>query len=164
MPNKFKHTLYFAAALVGAALLFSSCSSGSKIKSDVPMSELQSAVESAIDFDTASMHNADEKMMQLLTGLSEAVVEDYIMMLPTGTNQNEYGVFIAVEGSERAVSAAVADYLTERKANWEEQYLAEEKFKIDAGEYAVLGRYVYYIIGGREDFDNMREAIEKLVE
>lgn len=128
----------------------------------LPIEVVTMLVEMDIGFDTTDMHLVNNDYMHTLFKVSETAIIDYIIKLPTGTTLNEYGVFLATKESVKDVSIAVEDYLNERKKNWDNQYLAEEKFKIDKGESGVLGQYIFYSIGG--DFNALFQAILNLDE
>jgi hypothetical protein len=148
-------------ALCAATFLMAGCAATTPQK-DVSIAELEKTVEATIDFDTSAMHTADREYMLMLLEVDGEAISDFVMKIPTGTNQNEYGVFVAAPDRESEVEDAVNKYLQTRKEEWDVNYLAEEKFKIDSGRCGRIGPYVYYVIGG-DNFDQVEKAITGIV-
>jgi hypothetical protein len=147
-----------AAALAG--LLLAGCAGEQPQQKEVSIADITAAVEAVLDFDPGGMHSADREYMLMLLEIDGEAIGDFVMKTPTGTNQNEYGLFIAAPEREKDVENAVNAYLQTRKEEWDEQYLPEEGFKIDAGRCGRDGRYVYYVIGG-DNFDKIAAVVKE---
>ena len=145
-------------------LLLALCLCGCTQKQAAPLvdiAQVTERIEAILDFNTRGMYNVPEDYMMELLQIDEGLVSAFVMKIPTGTNQNEYGVFIAVEGQEKDAEEAVAAYLKSRKEDWDRQYLAEEGFKIDQGQWEREGPYIYYVIGS-DNFQDISKLFEEL--
>ena len=123
--------------------------------------DITESVENVIGFDTDYMTRADRQYVFERISIDAEAITDYVMKLPTGMNQNEYGVFIAEKGHEKELEDAVLAYLDFRKEVWDEMYLPEEGFKIDNAEHGRQGRYIYYAIGC-DSFKEIEEIFKEL--
>jgi len=133
-------------------------------KPDAPIADIidiTKSVENVIGFDTDYMTKADSEYIFERIDIDEEAITDYVMKLPTGINQNEYGVFIAEKGHEKELENAVLAYLDHRKEVWDEMYLPEEGFKIENAEHGRQGRYIYYTIGS-DSFKKIEEIFKEL--
>lgn len=150
--------IMFVALLAAVAL------SGCAKKEAAPIAvikDITERVEAVLEFDTKGMYNVPEDDMTGLLNVSGDLFTDFVMKIPTGTNQNEYGVFIAAEGREKEAEETVRSYLQSRKDAWDRQYLAEEGLKIDGGQCKAEGRYVYFVIGC-DNFEDVNDLFEDL--
>ena len=138
--------------------------SGCSQKELAPITDIQEITdktEAVLGFETKGMYNVPEDYMLELLDVKGELFTDFVMKIPTGTNQNEYGVFIAAIGHEKEAEDAVQAYLQSRKEEWDRQYLAEEGFKIDEGQCKREGRYIYFAIGSK-DFDELNKLFKRL--
>jgi hypothetical protein len=146
--------------MLSLAVLINGC--GQKQAAPVmDIADITKRVEEVLDFDTKGMYDVPESFMLEFLRADSGLFSDFVMKVPTGTNQNEYGVFIAAEKREAEAEEAVAAYLKSRKEDWDNQYLAEEGFKIDAGQSGREGRYVFFVIGG-DAFEEVSHLFEEL--
>jgi hypothetical protein len=118
------------------------------------IADVTERMEAILDFSVKGMYDVPKEFMLELLKVDDGMFTDFVMKIPTGTNQNEYGVFIAAEGREKEAEESVAAYLKARKEDWDRQYLAEEGIKIDQGQCGREGPYVYFVIGS----DNFKEV------
>jgi len=145
-----------------AALLFVLPACGKKAGApSLDIETVTEKAEAAVGFPTAGMYTADRTYMHTFVVVDEAAVGDFVMKLPTsGLSINEYGVFIAAEGRERDVEAAIRAYLGLRKDTYDERYQGEG-LVVDEGKCGRRGRYVYYVIGDG-DFDALDKLFKEL--
>ena len=66
----------------------------------------------------------------------------------TGTTVDEFGVFKAAEGSEKEVEDMLKAYLAMRLDTWMDEYMPEEKPKVENAEIKSMGSYYIYTILG----------------
>jgi major membrane immunogen (membrane-anchored lipoprotein) len=163
-----RNTARYAALLVMLALalsLLSACGKSSSV-ADVPVEELAQKVDEAIGNDgTLIAVDAD-----YIKGYMRMDVSDYVGFVVKinayGANIDEYGIFKgADEKQAKEIAKAVEDYLQLREDTWMEEYMPEEKPKLLAAEYKVLGNYVMYAILWDEEkaaaFDAFTSALSK---
>ena len=79
----------------------------------------------------------------------------------SGINIDEYGIFRA--SSEEAVAGVkdtVSGYLAMRLDTWMEEYMPEEKPKLQSATVKVMGQYVMYCILSEDVKDDVFAAVE----
>jgi len=141
---------FTALLLVVAALLaLCACSSGgSKVeyKTDVSTADLSASVIAIKDdWNFAAMNDSYLEGAMKLTPSDFA---DYTVNINAmGTNVDEFGIFKAKDAaSVEAVKEAAEGYLKFRLDTWMEEYMPEEKPKLEKAEVKVYGLYVMYAI------------------
>ncbi len=150
-------------ALLSAFCMLSSCAKKEAWRADVPMSELTAAVEAGLA--SEGLTAMDEAYLKGALKLDDSLFDDYAVKINAyGVNIDEYGIFKALdEDSVPSVRAAVEDYLRLRKETWMEEYMPEEKPKLEAAEVRTCGLYVMYAIlsdGERETaFSGFEDAL-----
>ena len=127
------------------SLLLSACGGGA-VKSDVAVSELGSAIDSAIG--TSDLVDAPESYVTSYLKLDTATVSDYTVKINSrGVNIDEYGIFKASDDAQLTqLQTLVKDYLQFRMDSWMEEYMPEEFPKLQDAEVKVVGNYVMYAI------------------
>lgn len=105
-----------------------------------------------------------ERMLQKIA-VSESDYEDYIMRVPRGTNQDEYGVFSAADkDSAQRIYKAVQEYFENRRAEWMDEYLQDERHKLDAADVKLIAdKYIVYVIADKDTVITAFTAAEALV-
>ena len=108
------------------------------------------AVASAVfgSFDTENLAQTPdayvESMMQIP---NDGYVSRNTVISAVGTSINEYGIFQGKDEAQTAeLKAALENYLEYRRELWMDEYLPEEKPKLDGAEVWVEGNYVMYAI------------------
>ena len=82
-----------------------------------------------------------------------------------GTNINEYGIFLAKNADQAAtIKAALDKYLEYRESVWMDEYLPDEKPKLDNAVVWRQGNYVMYAILGDSDRAAVKHAFESCFE
>ena len=143
-----KKTKTVSAALCAAALLLllSACG-GAKVRDDVPVSGLSSAVDSAIG-NEGDLVAAPESYLSSLMELDFSSLPEYVVKINSrGVNIDEYGIFKAAEGQKVSdLEATVKGYLQNRIDIWMPEYMPEELPKLENAEVKTVGNYVMYMI------------------
>lgn len=139
-----------ALTLILASLFtLCACSSGGdkvEYKTDVAVSELAEQVTAVNDgWNFAAMN---ESYISGAMKIDVSEYADYIVnMNALGTNVDEFGIFKAKdEASVAAVKEDAENYLQFRLDTWMEEYMPEEKPKLEKAEVKVCGLYVMYAI------------------
>lgn len=140
-----------AALLILAALLsLCACSSGGKetveYKTDAAVADIADAVTAVNSgWNFAAMN---ESYISGAMKIDVSEYADYIVnMNALGTNVDEYGIFKAKdEASVASVKEDAENYLQFRLDTWMEEYMPEEKPKLENAEIKVCGLYVMYAI------------------
>jgi len=140
-----------ALALILATIFtLCACSKGSETKveykTDVAVSELSEQITAVNDgWNFIAM---DENYIAGAMKLDVSGYSDYVVNINAfGTNVDEFGIFKAKdEASVAAVKADAENYLKFRLDTWMEEYMPEEKPKLEKAEVKVCGLYVMYAI------------------
>ncbi len=140
-----KKLLVLISALLALSLLVG-CGGSAKVKNDVPVNDIATAVASALgsdDFVAVADYYYAGSMQMDVSGF-----DGYTVMLNSrGINIDEFGIFKAKDASGvSAVKAAVEAYLQMRKDTWIAEYMPEERPKLDDAEIKTLGNYVMYAV------------------
>ncbi len=141
---------FIAFALILAALFtLCACSGGDtkvEYKTDVAVSDLSEQV-SAVN-DSWNFIAMDENYISGAMKIDVSEYADYVVNINAfGTNVDEYGIFKAKdEASVAAVKEDAENYLKFRLDTWMEEYMPEEKPKLEKAEVKVCGLYVMYAI------------------
>ena len=120
---------------------------GSSYKDDVSISELESAIDSAIG-GAGSMIKAPDSYVSFPIQLEASdYAEACIKLDSQGIIINEYGVF-KTSGKEQAnaLKNKLESYLSTSIENWNPAYMPEELPKLENAVVTVCGNYVMYAI------------------
>ena len=159
-----KNTKIFALLLAVSMMLALLCACG-ETKADVPVADVVGAVDTALNKGDALVA-VDESYIK---GYMRMDVSDYaeytVKINAYGANIDEYGIFKAKDAQQaKDVKAAVDAYLQLRLDSWMNEYMPEEKPKLNAAEVKSQGNYVMYAILGDEDkaaaFDAFSHALK----
>ena len=142
---------FIALTLILAALFtLCACSSGGndavEYKTDISAADLAAQVTALKDDWSFTAMNDSYISGAMKIDVSEYA--DYIVnMNSMGTNVDEFGIFKARdEASVTAVKEDAEEYLQFRLDTWMEEYMPEEKPKLENAEVKVCGLYVMYAI------------------
>lgn len=142
--------------IVLSLCLLASCASDEP--KDPGMDAVASAVFSSIDTENMAQipDSYVESMMQIAP---DGYVSRNTLISAVGTNINEYGIFQGKDETQTAaLKAALEDYLEYRQELWMDEYLPQEKPKLDNAKVWVEGNYVMYAILGDEELDAAHTA------
>lgn len=137
--------------IISAAIMASCSSEKVKVRDDVPVSEIAAAVDNRLDSDSFASMN--EGYLKGAMKLDTAMFKEYAVKINAyGANIDEYGIFRAGEGKGvKDVEDAVKGYLQMRLDTWMEEYMPEEKPKLESADVLTMGSYVMYAILSDED-------------
>lgn len=143
--KKFKLIL---SCIIILSLLFSlsACGGKTEYKTDVSVSDI--AAEIAALKDSVSFSEMNASYIEGAMKLDTADFAEYIVELNAlGTNIDEFGIFKAKDDKNVSdVKSAVDGYLSFRLETWMNEYMPEEKPKLENAEVKVCGLYVMYAI------------------
>ena len=140
-----------AIALLLLICMLGGCSSPKNAK-DPDMQTVADKVGAAIDISELSQ-------------VPDAYVENVMGISAVGTNINEYGIFLAKDADQAAtIKAALDKYLEYRESVWMDEYLPDEKPKLDNAEVWRQGNYVMYAILGDSDRAAVKQAFQSCFE
>lgn len=134
--------LFFAIVLIA-----SSCAGKQgNIRDDVLVSDIAAAADTHLNADNFASMN-DSYLMGAMK-LDTSLFEDYIVKVNAyGANIDEYGIFKVSDSSQVSrAENAVKEYLDMRGDTWMEEYMPEEKPKLEAAEVKSKGLYIMYAI------------------
>ncbi|MDR0818720.1 MAG: DUF4358 domain-containing protein [Oscillospiraceae bacterium] len=156
---------------IAAILLLLAIAAGFASCGNTPDSPASPAKEPTIEeltteldkvFDADAMHELDAERVERELGLSADAFTAYAMKVPTGTNMDEYGVFIAASGREQEVMNAVNAYIGSRQERWMDEYLPDERPKIFDAQAKSQGKYVIYVMAFEDNRSKAINAFDKL--
>ncbi len=142
-----------ALIIVVALLATALCACGSKTETkNVPAADIAAAVAEKIG-KTDSLTAVEANWVRGWMKTDASLFGDYTVMLNVyGANVDEYGIFKAGEDMSAAdVEKTVQAYLDLRLQSWMDEYMPEEKYKVEDASYEVIGDYVMYCILSGED-------------
>jgi len=134
------------AAVLCLAAFCSLAACGSKgLRTDVPALDIAECVAKAIG-KTEGLTTVDESYVTGRLQVDVSRCEEYVVRINSfGTDVDEFGIFKAKdEDSAAAVAAEVQSYLDNRLATWMDEYMPEEKPKVENAEVRTAGVYVLY--------------------
>lgn len=154
-----KRKIYSAAALLLLVFMLCACSSGKSAKTP-EMQAVADAVGASIDI--SDMSQIPDEYVENIMGIAlDGYVSRNTLMSAVGTNINEYGIFLAKDADQaKTIKDALNAYLEYRESVWMDEYLPDEKPKLDNAEVWQQGNYVMYTILSDADRDAVNAAFE----
>lgn len=160
--KKMKKVISLVLALCLMTCLLCACG-GKESTKNVPAADITSAVAEKIGKADA-LTPAQENWVKGYMKADPASFGDYsVMVNAVGANVDEFGVFKAGDMSLADVKATVESYLNLRLQSWMDEYMPEEKYKVEDAEYKVVGDYVMYCILSAEDADTAFATFEEML-
>ena len=151
-----KRTIALILALAALACLLCACG-GKTLRRDVPVEEIAAAVDKAIGGEKYS--SVDESYVNGRLGVDLTKCDGFVVRLNV---VDEYGVFKAKDAdSLKALEKQTQDYLANRLATWMDEYMPEEKPKVENAQCRVIGDYVVYAILSDGDRAAAFKAVEE---
>ena len=159
-----KKRMRYAAFLLLLALALpalAACGSDAPAEPKVSFDEMVAAVDAAVGND-GNMIAVDAGYIAGSMQMDVADYTEYVVKINGyGVNIDEYGIFKgADEAQVEAIQAAVETYFQFRESSWMDEYMPEEKPKLEAAEYRTVGNYVMYAILSDESKEAAFEAFE----
>ena len=141
--------------------LFAACGGEAKIRDDVAVSDIAESISSVLGND--DLVSVPETF---ISGSMKMDVSDFdsydVRINSKGINIDEVGIFKATDSAQvETIQKAINDYLQMRKDTWMDEYMPEEKPKLESAEVETLGNYVIYVILSDKDKSSVIDAFEK---
>ena len=145
-------------------IVCSLCACGKKSTKDPGIQAVADAVGASIDISGMAQTPDD-----YVTGMMQIPLDGYkarnTLISGVGTNINEYGIFLAKDKDQAAsIKKALESYLDYREELWMDEYLPEEKPKLDNAEVWQQGNYVMYAILSDADREAVHNAFQSCFE
>lgn len=146
-----KRTISLVLLAVLCVGLLCACSDGGAdtptVKTDVSVTDLAAKVDEAIGAGE-NMASRDDNYIQGMMDMDVSNYSEYIVKTNAmGTNVDEYGIFKAADEAQATeIAQAVDAYLKMRNETWMDEYMPEERPKMEAASYEVCGLYVMYAV------------------
>lgn len=154
--------LYSIIAL--ALLLCMLCACGQKSAKEPDMQTVSDKVGAAIDASELS-EIPDEYVESIMGIAADGYASRSAYISAVGTNINEYGIFLAKDSQQAdELEAALDKYIEYRKSVWMDEYLPDEKPKLDNAEVWKQGSFVMYAILGDSDRSAVKQAFQSCFE
>ena len=145
-----KRTVCFLTALTMLVCVLCACGSDKTAKTP-EMQDVADAVGAAMDISNLSQ-TPEAYVEDVMKIASDGYVIRNTLITGIGTNIDEYGIFLGKDAEQAAsLKAALETYLEYRESVWMDEYLPEEKPKLDNAEVWQQGNYVMYVILGDSD-------------
>lgn len=154
MVTKMKKIIRISAIILVIAMMacvFSACGGKTEDK-NVPAADIAAAVANKIG-KTDAMSAVDANWVKGWMKVDASEFGDFAVYLNSyGANVDEFGIFKAGENMSAAdIEKTVQSYLDLKLASWMDEYMPEEKYKVEDASYEVVGNYVMYCILSGED-------------
>lgn len=148
-----KNAVKLVSLLLCLTALLSLCAcGGGKIRTDVKPVDIADAIVGEMGIADA-MTSLDENYITGRMDIDLSNCAEYDVRLSTASiNVNEFGVFKAKDVDHvEALDADVQAYLAMRLETWMDEYLPEEKPKVENAQVRTFGPYVIYTILSESD-------------
>lgn len=145
--NNIKKIIALTLTVILALTLMAACG-GDKVKDDVPVSDVSSAIASAIGAD-GNLAARDANYISNMIGLESSDYTECVVMVNTiGTSIDEFGVFKAGDGDQaKEIAAVLQEYIdTAKNDSLRFSYTPEELPKVESAKIETIGNYVMYSI------------------
>lgn len=140
--------------IISAVLILCLCCGCSKTVKEPDMQTVVDAVGAVVDV-SDMMQTPDSYVSGVMLIENTDYASRNTIISSVGTSIDEYGIFLAKDkDGAKSIAAALEDYLDYREELWMDEYLPDEKPKLDNAEVWQNGNFVMYAILG----DAEREA------
>lgn len=154
--------LILVVVMLSAALC--GCGNSSASEKDVPAADIAAAVAEKLGKSDA-LTTVDANWIKGWMKVDASQFADCTVMVNAyGANVDEFGVFKA--GGDMKVSdieATVQSYLDLKLTSWMDEYMPEEKYKVEDASVKTVGSYVMYCVLSAEDTEAAFAALEEMV-
>ncbi len=114
--------------------------------------------ESRTDVSFAKMN---ESYLEGVMSIDLKKVEKYVVYVDaSGSTVDEFGIFKPQEGEADVVQKMVQSYLDMRLETWMEEYMPDQKPKVQKAELLAKNGYLIYAILSQEDKENLFKEFE----
>lgn len=151
--NMKKYTKIIALVLALCLMACALCGCGkTEAAKNVPAADIAASVADKIG-KTEAMTAVDANWVKGWMKTDASAFGDFaVYMNAIGANVDEFGIFKAGENMSVAdIEKTVQAYLDLKLASWMDEYMPEEKYKVEDASYEVVGDYVMYCILSAED-------------
>lgn len=140
-------SLILAVSLMFPAVLAACGAETVSYSTDIAVADLAAAADAALA-DSETLTAVPNDYIRGMMNIDVSAFEDYTVKIrASGTNIDEYGIFKAPSDSAvDSVKEIVSGYLDMRLDVWMEEYMPEEKPKLENATIKTMGRYVVYCI------------------
>ena len=112
-----------------------------------------------------SFSKMNESYVEGVMAMKLEIVSEYAVYIDaSGSTIDEFGIFKAKEGEEDEVKKQLQAYLKMRLDTWMEEYMPEEKPKVQKANLHVREGYILYAILGEKDKKQLFESFENCVQ
>lgn len=131
---------------------------------DISVADLVSAADTALA-DSETLTAVPDDYIKGMMNIDVSAFEDYAVKIrASGTNIDEYGIFKAPsDEAVKSVKEIVSGYLDMRLDAWMEEYMPEEKPKLENATIKTMGRYVVYCILSDEAKDTVFTTVDNML-
>lgn len=128
--------------------LLCSCTGAKQPAAEPDMQTVADAVTAAAKLNMEDMAQTPDNYVQELMNIAPDLYEIRNTLISSvGTSINEYGIFKATSKENAdAIAEALKAYLDYRRSVWMDEYMPEEKPKLENAEVWQQGSYVMYAI------------------
>lgn len=149
-------------AFVLMACMLCGCGISSDDGNDPDMQDVADAVFTASQVSMDNMSQIPEDYVADIIQVDPSYYEIRNTIISTvGTNIDEYGIFKATDKKNAdKIASALNSYIEYRQDAWMDNYMPDEKPKLDNAEVWQQGNYVMYVILG----DDVRAAVKSAFE
>ena len=164
MFNKKHLSLVLAALLAFTALILPSCGTTASYSIETPVSKLAAAADDALPQGSSMTDVPDDYIKGMMKIDVSAFAEHVVKIQSSGINIDEYGIFKAPsDDAVDSIKGIVDNYLAMRLDTWMEEYMPEEKPKLQSATVKVMGRYVVYCILSDDAKSDVFSAIDSIL-
>ena len=152
----------FFALILTLPLILASCGADSvTYSSSISTDDLASAADAALGFGETLTEVPDDYIRGMMAIDTSAFADYTVKIRASGANIDEYGILKAPEGvAVSEIESIAKDYLAMRLDIWMDEYMPEEKPKLEKATVKVMGSYVIYCILDDAAKDTAFGAIE----
>lgn len=150
-----------ALTMIAPAALASCGAESVSYASDIAVSQLITAADNALNYEETLTQVPDDYIRGMMEIDTSDFADHAVKIRASGTNIDEYGIFKAPDGVPVSDIEAIAqNYFKTRLDIWMDEYMPEEKPKLENAEIEVFGDYVVYCILDDASKDMVFDAVK----
>lgn len=157
-------SLVLALTVITPVILASCDTETVSYSTDISVADLASAADTALA-DSETLTAVPDDYIKGMMKIDVSAFEDYTVKIrASGTNIDEYGIFKAPsDEAVKSVKEIVSGYLDMRLDAWMEEYMPEEKPKLENATIKTMGRYVVYCILSEDAKDTVFTTVDNML-